>query len=143
MKSRLRQVVGPDFIGRTKELDTMKEWYKEEKQGPLMITGIGGVGKSALVSKFVLEQPAAMIFFWLDFDRADLSPDDAESILAIIAQQASNQVPGFERKEWKGDDWKQHARDLGHALGKLLRKNAHPAMLILDGFEVAQHVKIQ
>lgn len=47
----------------------------------MLITGIGGVGKSALVARFQAQLPENQLLLWLDFDRADLAPDDAVSVL--------------------------------------------------------------
>jgi hypothetical protein len=141
MRSRLSQVAGPDFSGRQEELTTMQQWYGEKEQGPLLITGIGGVGKSSLISKFILDQPPATVFFWLDFDRADLSPDDAESVLAVIDQQAYVQLEGYKKTIPKEGSWEQQAIWLSKAIAGVLTPS-HPALLmVLDGFEVAQHTK--
>ena len=60
-----------------------------------MVSGIGGVGKSSLVARFALSLPADTLFLWLDFDRADLAPDDALSVMTLLNQQASVQLADF------------------------------------------------
>ncbi len=141
MRSRLSMVAGPDFSGRQEELTTMQKWYGEKEQGPLLITGIGGVGKSSLISKFILDQPPATVFFWLDFDRADLSPDDGESVLAVIDQQAYVQLEGYKNVIPKEGGWEQQAVRLGEAIAGVLSPSDPGLLMVLDGFEVAQHTK--
>jgi len=140
MRSRLHLLAGADFKGRIKELKFIADWYKREKQAPLLVTGLGGIGKSSLISKFLLDQSPNTVFFWLDFDRADLSPDDAESILSVIQDQAYLQIKDFQRYEWNGDDWRVKAQQLGELINRYF-ENCNPPLLILDGFEVAQYVK--
>lgn len=68
-------------------------------QAPLMITGMGGMGKSALLSHFVLEHlqssdaTADLLFAYVDFDRPGIWPDQPLTVLAEIAQQLALQVP--------------------------------------------------
>lgn len=68
-------------------------------EAPLMITGMGGMGKSALLSKFLLEhlQPAPtspdLLFAYVDFDKPAIWPDQPLTVLAEIAQQLALQVP--------------------------------------------------
>jgi cellulose synthase operon protein C len=63
---------------------------------PLVIHGPGGVGKSSLMAKFLLQHAEAHLkerfpFAYLDFDRPDLAPVDARTILAEIARQLTGQ----------------------------------------------------
>lgn len=91
-------------------------------EAPLVITGMGGIGKSALLSKFVLEHLTAsasrpdFLFAYIDFDKPGIWPDQPLTVLAEIVRQLSLQVPAH------ADDFQQlHAQileDLPHtALG--------------------------
>jgi hypothetical protein len=64
--------------------------------GALVIHAIGGMGKSSLVAKFVMEHAiesdACIYFAYLDFDRATLSNSDASGLLVEIARQVGLQV---------------------------------------------------
>ena len=95
IRSRLRIVAGDDFRGRVDEVKQLNDWFDEDSLGPIMMSGIGGIGKSALIAKFALQLPAETCLFWLDFDRADLAPDDAVSVLIALSQQASVQLEPF------------------------------------------------
>ena len=64
---------------------------------PLFIWGIGGVGKTTLIAKFVLEHAEAARsrypFAYLDFDRATLSARRLELLLAEMCEQVGAQFP--------------------------------------------------
>jgi hypothetical protein len=68
-------------------------------EAPLLITGMGGMGKSALLSKFLLEHLKTsaspyLFFAYIDFDKSAIWPDQPLTVLAEIAQQLALQVPG-------------------------------------------------
>lgn len=110
------------FRGRQKELATLRkfvgvappqgtyealsrkvETFFEMKKAPLLIHGIGGVGKSTLLAKFLLQHIEAhqndrFPFVYLDFDRPNLLPDRPETLLIEAARQLSIQfsdLPDF------------------------------------------------
>jgi hypothetical protein len=64
---------------------------------PMTLWGIGGVGKTTLVSKFMLEHVESAAshypFAYLDFDRSTVSPRYRERLLAEICTQVSAQFP--------------------------------------------------
>ncbi len=45
------------FVGRTRELQTLKNFYKSAKAGLLILYGRRRIGKTRLITRF-LEQPA-------------------------------------------------------------------------------------
>jgi len=137
-RSRLDAIVGSDFQGRRQELDFLQYWWRRSKN-PLSITGIGGVGKSALVAQFALTKlPPRTLLLWLDFDRADVAPDDAPSVLAALTQQASVQLDRFQAPDTNPDEWEAYATALGTRLQEALPRRAM-ALLVLDSFEAAQY----
>ena len=136
VRSRLRRLMGPKFHGRTKELGELRDWYAAPR-GPLSLTGIGGIGKSALVGAFASSLPDDTLLLWLDFDRADLAPDDAVSVLEAIRNLASVQVDGFAAPAVEGQDWQHAATELGTHLQATV--SGKPSLLVLDSFEAAQY----
>lgn len=65
---------------------------------PILIHGVGGIGKSAFLSKFLLDyieraSGKDFAFAYIDFDRATILQDEPLSILAEIAAQMAMQVP--------------------------------------------------
>ena len=95
VREDLAVVAGPGFRGRTAELALLDGWFAEPLPAPMVLTGIGGIGKSALVARFAELLPATVPLFWLDFDRVDLAPDDAVSLLTELGTQAGVQLDGF------------------------------------------------
>lgn len=136
MRSRLQAIAGPQFRGRIEQLAILKAWYKNLQGGPMVITGIGGVGKSSLVARFIELLPATPLLLWLDFDRADLAPDDAVSVLTLLSEQLSLQLDNFVPTQVVASSWQETAKQVGVALAV-----NPPPLLVLDGFEVAQHAK--
>lgn len=128
----LEMLAGDKFQGRDEQLKSLHDWYARTNVGPMMITGIGGIGKSALLSRFVKEIPRENPVLWLDFDRADLSPDDADSVVNRLWEQL--QIQRDIRKP-SPSHWTKSVKKLGKAIA------SEPALIILDGFEVAQHVR--
>ena len=139
-RSRLADITGHDFSGRTRELAEMRRWFDGAPRQPLALWGVGGVGKSALVAQFAASLPPATLLFWLDFDRADLAPDDAPSVIAALTRQAAVQVEGMPAQA-SGDaadaQWSQTASTWAEALHTAAGDRA--MLLVLDSFEVAQH----
>lgn len=68
-----------------------------ERPGLLIIEARGGLGKSALLAKFVLDhaldQSRQFPFAYLDFDRATLNPERPHQILLEISRQIALQYP--------------------------------------------------
>jgi hypothetical protein len=65
--------------------------------GLMVIKARGGLGKSTLLAKFVLEhaveQATPFPFAYLDFDRAGIDPDRSEQLLLEIIRQVALQFP--------------------------------------------------
>jgi len=138
IRGRLKQLTGPTFFGRDDELAYLRDWFGNPS-GPLVVTGIGGIGKSALVAEFALGLAADTLLLWLDFDRADLAPDDAESVLAALRAQASVQASGFEGTPPPGVPWQQLAQEFGQQWQVAVA--GRPSLLVLDSFEAAQYTE--
>lgn len=138
IRNKLIQNTGTDFKGRKKELDDIAKWYQTKNPGPLIISGIGGIGKSALISKFAVGLPEDTLLYWLDFDRADLVPHDAVPILNSLIEQTTFQVAHFNSITVNPTTWKTDAETFGKAVSAIIQNNK-PPLLVLDGFEIAQY----
>jgi hypothetical protein len=95
---RLRRYVGVGKAGSAFEsAGRMLRWgIGFHERPPLVIWGLGGVGKSSLLARFILEhadQPlgSRVSFAYLDFDRADVTPSEPASILLEAARQLAAQ----------------------------------------------------
>ncbi len=144
-RERFRKLAGATFRGRADELRRMEQWFVEDGAGPLVIYGVGGIGKSALVARFADLRPPETLVIWLDFDRADLAPDDATSILRTITGECAAQLEGFtistvEEPGSAGESWEVSAARLGAALADAFQGKP-PPLMILDSFEIAQHAE--
>lgn len=139
IRSRLEKIIEGRFRGRTKELGQLHKWYRQGV-GPLAVTGIGGIGKSSLVARFASELDSQTPLLWLDFDRADLAPDDAMSVLSAVSNQAAIQLDGFvpPATSPNPDEWRAQAEELGQCLSSAV-STAHAPLIVLDSFEAAQY----
>jgi hypothetical protein len=77
------------------------EWTKLPEQPALSIHGPGGVGKSALVARFVLEHTRLLVeervpFAYLDLDRPALDISDPLALTAEMVRQINLQFDGFQ-----------------------------------------------
>jgi hypothetical protein len=97
----LRDKVRDDFSGRQRELEALRSYVTGggavtdlNKRPPLLIQGPGGIGKSALIAKFLLNHLGRLPFVHLDFAVLDPNPPSSVWLLAEIARQLSLQYPG-------------------------------------------------
>jgi AAA ATPase domain len=97
LKQSLAKVSGgAHFRGRHSYLDRLTQYVAdtESSSRSMMIFGPGGVGKSALVAHFLLNQHSSIgecPFGYLDLDRPGLNPLKPSSLLAELARQLSYQ----------------------------------------------------
>lgn len=139
VRGKLDAIAGAHFVGRKSQLKEMRRWFAEDRPPPLSVSGIGGIGKSALIAQFAASLPRETVLLWLDFDRADLAPDDAVSIVRALGEQLSVQMDGFVVPEVTVENWRSVA---GTFAGQLQNTGVkHPPLLVLDSFEVAQYAE--
>ncbi|MEQ1784167.1 MAG: AAA family ATPase, partial [Hyphomonadaceae bacterium] len=89
------------FAGREKELADLTAYCEAGPGLPLFIHGPGGMGKSALLARFVLQNaerdPASpdlwRPFVYIDFDRPELDATNLAGVLLAIVRQLGLQVP--------------------------------------------------
>jgi hypothetical protein len=125
----LRQLAGTGFVGRESELQRLADYvgvlpielsdgavttivrysrrlarYAQTKlegqQRPLFLHGPGGVGKSTLLARFVLEHstqpgPTALPFVLLDIDKPSIEPLRPPTFLLDALGQLQNQLEGL------------------------------------------------
>lgn len=135
-------------------------------RAPLNVWGRGGIGKTTLISLFMLEHARAaqgeFPFVYLDFDRSSLSPQDAPSLLLEMSQQIAAQfsdlAPELEsleariRRAPKGPEWRSPSgpiigaftQDLREIIDGFLEKRdsffgRKPFLVVFDTFEAVQH----
>jgi tetratricopeptide (TPR) repeat protein len=163
----LRKLVGGGFVGRTAELDRLRGYCGERSGGgsladdpPMLVHGIGGIGKSTLIARFVLDLAEAesapgqqTAWAYLDFDRPTLSALDPAVLLRDVSRQIAAQFPGFrsvlqdqqavEQSRFLGSGleadtsawYREAAFDLASALRGL---RVERLVVVLDTFEEAE-----
>lgn len=89
------------FHGRTAELDSLHAYLalpEEPAEPPVLIHGVGGIGKSMLLARFLVDAlaaaPARFPFAYLDFERPTLSIHEPATVIAEMARQLGIQHPG-------------------------------------------------
>ena len=97
----LHSVTDGPFVGRGTELARLAEYVarpNDRPWRPLIIYGPGGMGKSTVVARFVLDrsrsaQAPRIPFTYLTFDRPELLPQRPLGLLAEMIRQLSLQDP--------------------------------------------------
>lgn len=95
---RRRVVLPHGLYGRGKERDRIEVFLHIQgpPQGALLVTGVGGIGKSALIAAILndaLDDPRAPPVIVLDFDRPNLFRGDRIEIAREITRQIGRQRP--------------------------------------------------
>ncbi|MFF9838248.1 AAA family ATPase [Streptomyces sp. NPDC013740] len=97
----MRLLVAGTFHGRIRELDALRSYLAlpaEPAEPPVLIHGIGGIGKSTLLAKFLLDSlrayaPAGFPFAYVDFERPTLSIHEPATMIGEAARQLAIQYP--------------------------------------------------
>lgn len=97
-------IVPPDelkhYLTRTVRSLWQTASFSDAANEPLTVEGIGGIGKSSLIAKFILDhalfQGLDFPFAYLDFDRATLAPREPMQLLIDIAVQFGTWFPQIE-----------------------------------------------
>jgi hypothetical protein len=92
-----RHLVGRNFRGRDYELFRLSALLDGDRAKPLLVQGIGGSGKSALIGRFLLDRhqgngPWAP-FVFLDFDRSMLAAEEPITLMTEAVRQLGAQFP--------------------------------------------------
>ena len=90
----MQRLAGEGFVGRENELEQLHSYVLGKKlDWPLFVFGSGGVGKSTLLAKFVLDQAAIEDFAiaYIDIDRPTILPEKPLTILLEVITQLQRQ----------------------------------------------------
>lgn len=188
----LRRLVGRHFVGRAHELSRLADYVgvlgpapvagleiigraqralRRVRRSlidnpPLYVCGPGGVGKSSLVARFILDHMdaaqahGALPFVLLDFDRAQVESRLPLSLLVAALQQLRVQFPehdaamqrmaqrlvqrmrASDARELSKDDSSQSVlvREFAQQLNSLLGASDAPLLWVLDTFEEPQRI---
>lgn len=188
----LRRLVGRHFVGRGQELSRLTDYVgvlgpariagleilgsaqrvlRRVRRSlidnpPLYVCGPGGVGKSSLVARFILDHMdapqahGALPFVLLDFDRAQVESRMPLSLLVAALQQLRVQFPSHDEPmqrmaqrlvqrmratdtvELSKDDSSQYVlvQDFAQQIDSLLGDSDAPLLWVLDTFEEPQRL---
>lgn len=89
--NELVSIAGPHFAPRIDEVDHLDAWLADPARRALVLRGPGGIGKSALLARFVLTRCPPARFAWIDFDRPDVAADEA-TLSRIVDEQLAWQA---------------------------------------------------
>ncbi|WP_369147726.1 trypsin-like peptidase domain-containing protein [Streptomyces sp. R44] len=97
----MRRLVQGTFHGRITELDSLHAYValpEEPAEPPVLLHGVGGIGKSTLLAKFLVDAlaavgPTGFPFAYIDFARPTLSIHEPATVLAEMARQLGVQHP--------------------------------------------------
>ncbi len=155
----LRRLLGKHFRGRRKERQLIDRHLRGAGAPILSLWGVGGVGKSALLGKVLLEleRPHGTApWVYLDFDDPEVDPMHPRGLVELIARQLGEFFAGaaiahgFQALESvaAGDDLAFTLRLEGEATDAQLLEQVHLALLeqpakpslcvVLDTFEQVQ-----
>lgn len=160
------QVIVDGFVGRTKELRQLNDFLEKPPEPgawpnwqSLVVTGVGGAGKSALLARLASElvhRGRASVVV-LDFDRPGISAADTTWLQSEIARQLGDQYPEFDQplraarrgaygvqartsrtvqSDLEKVSFDRSSDDLMYQVRQLLQaKSGRPFLLILDTLE--------
>ncbi|MBR6089891.1 MAG: hypothetical protein IKP86_08155, partial [Anaerolineaceae bacterium] len=86
------------FIGRSREMQQMENWYQDDTQQTLFLTGMGGIGKSTFVRKFIADHHGewdSVLFLY--FDRSIRQTVLSDSLLRI---NGTERLPGEKEADY-------------------------------------------
>ncbi|MGW1927225.1 ATP-binding protein, partial [Streptomyces massasporeus] len=98
----MHRLIRGTFHGRTAELDSLRAYIalpEEPAEPPVLLHGIGGIGKSTLLAKFLVDalaaSPTGFPFAYIDFARPTLSVHEPSTLIAEMARQLAVQHPAL------------------------------------------------
>ncbi|MFJ8016963.1 AAA family ATPase [Streptomyces sp. NPDC096339] len=96
----LERLVRDSFQGRAAELAELRAYVDSapgDSEAPVLVHGLGGIGKSTLLAKLLLDSlrdsPARFPFAYADFERPTLSVREPATLVAEMARQLGIQYP--------------------------------------------------
>ncbi|MFF3843168.1 trypsin-like peptidase domain-containing protein [Streptomyces sp. NPDC001930] len=98
----MNRLIRGTFHGRTAELDSLHAYIalpEEPAEPPVLLHGIGGIGKSTLLAKFLVDalaaSPTGFPFAYIDFARPTLSVHEPATVIAEMARQFGVHLPAL------------------------------------------------
>lgn len=110
-----RHLVMDGFVDRKSQLGKLKSFlWRDEPSPPMLLHGIGGVGKSTLLGKLTLDEVAdngdRLLLVPIDVDRPGVRPHHPHTFLLEAVTQIVRQAPAL---AGEGESLGLHLRELG------------------------------
>ena len=155
----MRRLADQTFVNRVGELAQLKAYVLgPPPPAPLFVFGPGGVGKSTLMSRFILHtvEPSDAPFAYIDIDRPAIRPDRPLTLLLDAVDQLKSQVKapaaeveslikeiGFATRRAEPGRSFESASEFGWLFNQFNSVSNGPlddgfALLVVDTFEEAQ-----
>ncbi|HEY6323289.1 MAG TPA: restriction endonuclease [Thermoanaerobaculia bacterium] len=78
-----------EFVGREKEIARLSEWLKSPAPKPILISGVGGIGKSALLGELVRRHPRPELVVGLNLSMTANPEDAARRLIDGVVESAT------------------------------------------------------
>ncbi|WP_051819738.1 trypsin-like peptidase domain-containing protein [Streptomyces flavochromogenes] len=98
----MHRLIRGTFHGRAAELDSLHAYIalpEEPAEPPVLLHGVGGIGKSTLLAKFLVDalaaSPTGFPFAYIDFARPTLSVHEPATVIAEMARQLGVRLPAL------------------------------------------------
>ncbi|GHG18300.1 trypsin-like peptidase domain-containing protein [Streptomyces zaomyceticus] len=98
----MHRLIRGTFHGRAAELDSLHAYIalpEEPAEPPVLLHGVGGIGKSTLLARFLVDAlaaaPAGFPFAYIDFARPTLSVHEPATVIAEMARQLGVHHPAL------------------------------------------------
>ncbi len=105
-ESTLKRMAGEHFVGRADELALIRSFVENGTASILTISGEGGAGKTALVSRAILDwihgsEGKTVGNYWIrvDLDYSMVRPDQPETVMTEIARRIGRAMPSHAAEE--------------------------------------------
>jgi len=94
-RAMLEKIGGKQFVGREYELRKLRE-FVGGKKGTMALDAVGGMGKTALLAHFELEQTPRTLVVAVDLDDSQIDIRAPNSLFAAIFRVLARYIPDFQ-----------------------------------------------
>lgn len=94
----------PVLVGREKELEALDSWMGQKESNSLFLTGMGGIGKSALVRVYLADNRHrfdAMLYLYYNGDIKRMIADDGQLRINVITRREEESTAEYFSRKMK------------------------------------------
>ena len=115
------------FFGRDREMSSLLSLAEDDAAEIVLVTGLGGIGKTALLSKFAKESKSSV--FWFSLNEWETESSLLKSFGEFLEESGDNRLANYLRSD------KIDLGEIGYLLGEALSENRK--IMILDDIDKA------